>query len=275
MAGSGLKLWFIVGIVVTGVYVLPSVTAKFSGSHTMEFNASTATTKASMKCGQCHQYIVAELNATTLSKNVVQAHINATNRSRTNYTLWAFDYTVASNSTGAVDDVCSLCHYTNITIAGGHTKVYIRVCTDPKCHGNWTDAWAYDAYWSTDDQGSGAFNVSLDIDNDPAFSRKALNVSSRLKSVNDRHAGWFYAMGTKGANMTNEQGGNYTSDFYTCLGCHTHVGVDINVTRPAKFSINISVGTLPADYSMDAAPEANDSVKWSNSSAAAAGTKWN
>ena len=64
MSSIGLSTWLLMGMVVVGVYVLPSVTAKFQGSHTMEFNASSngVTNASGMDCGACHTYVQSELN---------------------------------------------------------------------------------------------------------------------------------------------------------------------------------------------------------------------
>ena len=46
----------LLAMVVVGIYVLPSVTARFAGSHTMEVNTSAGS--GGMSCGECHQYIL-------------------------------------------------------------------------------------------------------------------------------------------------------------------------------------------------------------------------
>ena len=178
------------------IYILPSVTAKFSGSHTVEFNESTRT--AGLQCMKCHTYIFDELNATENSRNTLQKHMNAAGN--TSYTSkW-----LTSNITNATTSgVCLLCHLVQVDLKGSHTKTIIRACTDLDCHGN---------------------NQST---NNTAY-RAAGNVGPQLGAKNV-HQTWFNSMSDSISNIQNETGKNYTKAYWTCLGCHTYVGVNINV----------------------------------------------
>jgi cytochrome c553 len=190
----------------------------------MEFNATGATTNASlMACGQCHQYIINELNATDNSDYVAGMHINA---------LTTEDYANASTDPNAflhigsfsgqtitTSTVCALCHAVETKISGSHTQVVTRACTDRDCHG----------YNSTFFGGTIVFGGQ--------------NITEKLTLDTDAHSTWFNAMeGTDSeypkANAT--EGGYYKLGFYACLACHTHTGMSMNLTRPQVFNINVT-----------------------------------
>lgn len=102
--------------VVVGIYVLPSVTARFAGSHTVEVNMGAGAAGqgvGNLQCLQCHQNIQDEAEATSLSLGVLSAH-NA--------------------SDGGKAIVCAVCHTVNNNSAT-HTMVETVNCTDALCHG--------------------------------------------------------------------------------------------------------------------------------------------
>jgi hypothetical protein len=222
------------GMVVVGVYVLPSVTAKFQGSHTMEFNASSngISNASGMDCGACHSYIQTELNATGEggTDRVLTQHINALNNG-----LYANDdntdvgflnignFSIALTETGKV---CPLCHSAESSIDGSHTQVVTRVCTDRDCHG---------------------YNVSNNA-RTPVYEGQNVTAKINGSLSNDVHGGWYSALQEVESNRpkANESDPghwttNYGQGYLTCLACHTHFGMNINVTRPQSFNINISI----------------------------------
>jgi len=206
----------IVIAIVIGIYVLPGVVATFAGSHTMELNESDGI--YSMKCTKCHKYISDEMGATDLAVEVATKHLNAAWDS--NYIGSDGEINISkSELPGLMPNVCLLCHLaeqTSISIAGSHTKIIIRVCTDDDCHGNSTSMGSEIVYPET---GSVGLNLS---------------------SANDAHSEWFNGMESRTSSYINEDGGNYSTGFYTCLGCHTHVGMSMNLTRPQVFNINVT-----------------------------------
>lgn len=227
-----MKMLMLMGIIVMGIYVLPSVTAKFAGSHTMEYNASGV---SSMNCGNCHQYIQDELNATSAANSVISAHLTALSDSNyANSSNASAPLQIDSISGATISDVCMLCHEVQTTASGAHTKVTIRACTDVVCHG---------------------LNSSANIAT-PYPAKQ--NITEKLSSNADAHSVWYNAMtsaspykvedvdGKSGdlANQTAVSGSNYTISFYTCLGCHTHVGIDFSpISRWNKFTINVTFDT--------------------------------
>ena len=112
-------------------------------------------------------------------------------------------------------------------IAGGHTSVTIRACTDKSCHGYNQSAW----------------NVALITEDQ--------NITQNLAQPADAHSTWYVSLtgqdsGFAAETTDNQSSGvvnarNYTAGFYTCMACHTHVGVWINVTgKPQSFTGNIT-----------------------------------
>jgi hypothetical protein len=112
-----------------------------------------------------------------------------------------------------------LCHEIETSLTNrSHTKIVIRVCTDPDCHGLPDD---------------GTVVMALD----------GQNVTQKLGSDSDAHS--IYLDGLDGINTTYKKanqtdtsnGGNYTAGFFACLGCHTHVGVSLNETVLGGYTI--------------------------------------
>jgi hypothetical protein len=209
----------LLALLVLGIYVLPSVTARFAGSHTMEVN-TTLGGPQKMKCGQCHQYIVDELNATNASDYVTGQHM-------------------AAALVATPEDVCVFCHTSSTGIAGAHTQVTVKPCTEAtSCHGQ---------------------NVS-------DYKK---NVTGRLGDDSDAHSAWYNAM-TTATDPTNRW---TDAGAYTCLGCHTHMGVSFNITRPDEYQLNLTVtytGAVTVDDLWINTSSTNETQ-----SEASPGTKWN
>lgn len=188
----------IVFLIVAAAYILPQVVATFTGTHTMEVNATGA---SSLTCTGCHGVILAELNATPRSREVFQAHRNAAGN--TTYTSnW-----LTSEITNTTDsDVCLLCHLAEFEVGGSHTQVIIRACTDVDCHGN------------------------NETSNNSLYPTATGNASAMLSGENV-HSRWFDEMSGYNSSARNETGANYTTSYWACMGCHTEVGMDINVTE--------------------------------------------
>lgn len=247
MSNVGLSTWLLVGMVVIGVYVLPSVTAKFQGSHTMEFNASSngVTNATEMDCGACHKYIETELNATGVlgTAGVIKAHIRALNdRAYTNDNNTDGGFLQLGNITIGYDEPgksCPLCHAAEVKIDGSHTQVVTRVCTDADCHG-------YNSSHSYAGQAAGTI-VYAD----------GQNITEKLNLTTDVHSGWFWALediastrDMANTSYPNQHSGKYGQGYLSCLGCHTHFGMNMNITRPQSFINNISIaadGTVTID----------------------------
>lgn len=186
-------------IMVTSIYVLPLVVAKFTGSHTAEVNATEGVD--ALDCVACHGNILSELNATTESQRVYQVHSDAAGN--TSYTSAFLNENITNSSDSKV---CMLCHLAQSRMEGSHTQLVIRVCTDQDCHGN---------------------NETTNNTGYPL----AGNISAKLGSQKNAHERWFDAMSNINSTRRNETGAYYSNDFLTCVGCHTGTSVNINATE--------------------------------------------
>ncbi len=265
-------------VMVLGIYILPSVTAKFTGSHSWEVNRSGGPSQ--LKCGRCHIYIRDEMAAaggTNVSNSsagnaegsctfyndqvdVVCAHINASRNA--NFTGTNRAINITTDTTRDWDTVCHMCHVleTGASVGAQHTRVTIRVCTD--CHGS--------------NNSVGRINTSRAASYSP-WGRPLCNatqpsgcsemvVGPRLASNDDLHnnffvplealsSGYAYESSASSAGAGSLGGdGNYTAGWYACLGCHTHVGVQMTLRRSGIFYFNI---TATATYWSATAPIRN------------------
>lgn len=219
---SNTKMLLIVAVFITGIYVLPSAVAKYAGSHTWEFNGTGRVT--ALQCGKCHTYIKNEING-SVTKDVMNAHLNASNASA--YIGPDKIINISRAATGTLDDVCWMCHVqeNDATVTGGHTKVVIRVCTDTDCHGDQTGTTS-GSVWDTD----------------------KMNVTGKINSTSDAHWNFYRPLTNFQSTIGNEDGGNYDFGFVSCLGCHTHVGLDLNLTRPNKLSLSLNLTSVTAGF---------------------------
>lgn len=246
---SRTPLLMLLAVAVLGVYVLPAVTARFAGSHTMELNQSGRI--EALDCEKCHTYILDELGTTSIATDILTAHRTAATEA---------DYVNGSGilnitESDALADVnrsaCLLCHLITRNATGAinqtHTKVTIRVCDDNQCHG----AGVEDA----GDITHGGVNA--------AWATDALNVTDKLRTPEDAHSRFYEPILTADADsmyvdQTGESQygsgttGNYSKSFYACLACHTHVGFDFNLTRPntvwVNFTASVSGNYVSFDY---------------------------
>lgn len=245
MIRSSLRVWLIIAMVVAGIYVLPGVVATFAGSHTWELNQTQPQNSRvlDLKCGECHQYIVNEITLGNNNGLVGEKHLNASQNA--SYMNYVANMTVATG----YSNMCKLCHFTNISATGVHTQVIIRPCTWSTCHGNSTDA------------------------GQPGFYAQAGAVGPKLGNNTEVHSNWFTALESSPTttNYTSPDGvSNVTMGYYTCLGCHTHVGIDFDITRLNKYVLTIDkTGT----YSASAATNTTSSNQ--TTSVGSQGTKWN
>ncbi len=211
----------LLAIAVIGIYVLPSVTARFAGSHTMEVNESALV--EGLMCERCHTYIIDELYATERSDDVVVKHLAAAQSAAYVNSTGILNITDTDGLANANRSACLMCHLVTKDRGGlnaSHTKITIRVCTDPKCHGQPEDPntlSGYDQYTST-----------------------LLNITAKLSADVDVHSKFYNPLNDSDSRYVRQDGVNYTRGFFACLGCHTHVGITFNLTRPNMISFNFS-----------------------------------
>jgi hypothetical protein len=211
-----------------------------------------------MRCSVCHDYIIEEMRATSLAVNVSAKHRAAAEDA--NYAGPGKELNFSQELPvfeGGHVNPCLLCHLAEQDslawgITGSHTKLVIRVCTDEDCHGNSTTR-----------------GVEY-----PAYSASGY-VGMRLANTTDLHSGWFRALENWSAKRyPNEDGGNYSYGFYACLGCHTHVGVDMVISRPQSYIINISINQTDPSKSFIYSVEINESSRNTTYSTGSVGSKW-
>jgi len=204
------KILLIMSVLITlGIYLLPSTVARLSGSHSWELNGSGGA--ASLECVKCHQYIYAELSATTESSAVLTAHRNAAGN--TTYTSSTLLSSRVSNTTES--ELCLMCHLAKVTAASSHTQIIVRPCIDTSCHGT------NESYE----------NASIYPD--------ARSMGPKLGKTNV-HEYVFDDLSGFISPLLNETGANYSRGYFLCLGCHTDVGIGIEKTSTESFAHNDS-----------------------------------
>ncbi|RMF90082.1 MAG: hypothetical protein D6733_04825 [Methanobacteriota archaeon] len=193
------KILLLIALGVLSIYILPSAVAKFAGSHTWEFNATSGS--KGVNCVECHDYIRGELNATPATRTVYAAHRSAAGNA--SYTQGWLNLTIDNTTPYGV---CQLCHLNQLPITSSHTKVTIRACTDLDCHGNnaTTNNTAYPA---------GAMGPKLG-GSDPT---NPTNVHMRI----------FNQISGMDSGYLNETGSDYKKGFFFCIGCHTKAQFEI------------------------------------------------
>lgn len=194
--------------IIMGIYVLPSVFARFAGTHTMEINQTEGI--ASFECQKCHQILHDELTATDAAGNTTQAHLNAAGNS--SYTTGWLSMTI-DNTTDY--GICHFCHRPQAEMASSHTQTIVRACTDTDCHGN------------NDTTNNTAYPTAGQVGN---ILGATWGGGQEVTSGNV-HAPWFNGMSNYVHRYQNETGTNYTLDYYACLACHTDVTVIRNTTK--------------------------------------------
>lgn len=255
------KIIVIIVIIIIGIYMMPKILATFSGPHTIESSSEIR----DLNCISCHDYIVRELNSSDASRLVFEKHAEAANN--TNYTTfikYGYHYNSSEgriyttkdtsswdlgagadpasyiywepslnwwidNRTGTMrfasvnlenngipgiqmEEICLFCHGAEIYNVSTHTSTAVTGCTDIKCHGNASGTGYGKEFYSTVMTG--------------------YNLSS-----NNVHARWFKGMGNISSpyNYTVHGDSRVTSDYLTCIGCHTYVRVNLNITKSGKY----------------------------------------
>jgi hypothetical protein len=180
---------------VAGLFIMPEITARFAGSHTMELGADRA---ESLQCVKCHEYILDELNATVESRVVYAKHRAAAGNE--SYTLGWLNLNITNSSDFGV---CQMCHLSQIAQNTTHTKAVVRACTDLDCHGS--NAATNNTAYATGNMG-------------PLLGEK--NVHSRV----------FDSLSSIDSTYYNETGDAYSKGLFFCITCHTEV--DAQLTYP-------------------------------------------
>ncbi len=218
----------LLAIAVVGIYVLPSVTARFAGSHSMELNQTGRI--SSLQCERCHDYILGELGATSQATDVLTAHRLAAPEANYVNGSGILNITKTDALANANRSACMLCHLVTRNVTGNlnmtHTHTTIRVCDDDQCHGAGVEQ-------------AGDTTVGGVL---AAWATDALNVSAKLSNAADPHSKFYNPLNVQPAYeyIDQQTGQNYTKGFYACMACHTHVGVSFNLSRPNAIGFNMT-----------------------------------
>ncbi|VVB85345.1 Uncharacterised protein [uncultured archaeon] len=133
-----------------------------------------------------------------------------------------------ANGNSQIEDreVCKLCHTAGFFgVEGTHTDLTVVGCTNTNCHGNKNNVGKVQEYFGTPDDGN-------------------MNAGYRIARTQDAHSNFYIAM-----NSTGSAYANVTADYYTCLACHTHVGMKLTIKRPAAYDVSLNKsGATMADY---------------------------
>ncbi len=138
------------------------------------------------------------------------------------------DMTLDANSDGIIEDgeVCKLCHMAGLFgVSGTHTSMTVVGCTNDNCHGNSNvPGKAFDYFGGANSHLGAGYQIS----------RKQ-----------EAHSNFYYGMKSQNSAYVSADGNgsvalaNISADYYTCLGCHTHVGMKLSITRPAGYDVTM------------------------------------
>lgn len=195
-----IKFLLLIAAMIMLIYSLPLAVAKFAGTHTWEFNASSGV--RALNCIKCHSYVLSELTTDWRAAMVYEKHRNAAGNS--SYTQAWLNLTIDNQSSYGV---CQLCHLAQLSDNNVHTKVTVRVCTDLDCHGD----------------NATSNNTAYP---DAGFMGPKLGYGNNSNPSNVHMRAFNQLMGRNGPYL-NETGSNYKEGFMFCIGCHSHVGFTI------------------------------------------------
>lgn len=248
----------IIGVIIA-LSQIPLIVATYSGSHSVE----SSTGEPFLNCILCHRYIEDEFNYSSQTRLIFEKHkaaadnINYTTfirygykynssegriyTSRNNYTwdlggsadpttfIYWDNLKWIDNRTGGnenatvyldvngiagiqVGEICLLCHRADMYEAEAH-GVTVVGCSDIKCHGNADGEGYADVFYKA---GKAGYHLSRE------------NVHSRWFKESRNSSEFF--------DYTVHNGTKVSDDFLTCMGCHSNVYANINVTKEDTYS---------------------------------------
>lgn len=136
------------------------------------------------------------------------------------------DTKLDANGNGIIEDgeVCKLCHMAGLFgVSGTHTSMTVVGCTNDACHGNSiVPGKAFDYFGGSNSHLGAGYQLS----------RKQEAHSNFYYGMRSQNSAYVSADGNGTTNLTN-----ISADYYTCLGCHTHVGMKLSIKRPAGYDV--------------------------------------
>ncbi len=162
---------------------------------------------------------------------------------------------------------CLFCHRSAFFYGGTHTRLQVRGCTNQWCHGNGAtpaggaaNARPAGVSYMGDIPSKSGLTTTLSGYSKSAETGKSLNKTA------DAHNKWFDASAAVDDSYQNPiNGENYTKDYYTCMGCHTHADVDLKITKSTGFNATIDstdVTTITLGYTISQNETNMTSSKW-------------
>jgi len=235
------KILLIIGLLALAIFIVPDVLSMFTGAHRFYDEVN---------CQRCHFAEFNEVNGSATS----QVHIRAAGN--TNYTtylaiggidydpsngiiysvdnkIWTWDGNSWTNDARLVlvsldhngdseingNEICHLCHNTSLIDNPDAHAMTMRTCDDDWCHGN--------------------RNYTL---NDPELfktSQTRLNVGLVLNYSGNIHRAFYLSQCNEATRYTagnpfdhtmgNIKGDYFSKGYWTCVGCHSGVQVDIEI----------------------------------------------
>jgi|GEM_PF-1435664 len=138
------------------------------------------------------------------------------------------DTILDANGINGIEDgeVCKLCHMAGLFgVSGTHTSMTVVGCTNDACHGNSVvPGKAVDYFIGSNSHLGAGYQLS----------RKQEAHSNFYYGMKSQNSAYVSADGNGTSNLTN-----ISADYYTCLGCHTHVGMKLSITRPAGYDVTM------------------------------------
>jgi len=235
------KILLIIGLLALAMFIVPDILSMFAGQHRYYDEIS---------CKRCH---IAEYNEVNGSATG-QVHIRAA--SNTNYTTYlaigGIDYYPSNGTIHSVDnkiwtwngtswtngstsllvsldhninseidenEICHLCHNKSLIDKPDVHAMTMRTCDDDWCHGN--------------------RNYVL---NDPELfnsSQTRFNVGMVFNYSGNIHRAFYFSQSNESTRyiagepfnhiMGNVKGDYFSKGYWTCIGCHSEVQVDIEI----------------------------------------------
>ncbi len=215
-------------LMIMGGYVFPNITGYYTDVASLETNISTA---GELQCGVCHPDISGAI-AYAMGPGAVGEVANS-HREASREPIYVGPGAVIDipfTPTESIDDVCWMCHYKENNDRIGKEshfnrsegfEIVTRACTDLDCHGD-----------------------ESQTTSGPIWGEIRTNVTGRISHIMDAHSRFYNPLNTMDSTLENEDGGFYTQGYITCLACHTHSGMEFDVTRPNKYSLVLRGGIL-------------------------------
>jgi hypothetical protein len=239
-----------IGIISLTFFLSPDIFSMFTGQHQFYDRAN---------CRRCHASTYDEV---WYQSGTRDSHIRAANN--TNYTfylavggidyqengtiysidgrIWAWNGTsgfwtndttsmsvsLDANNNSIIDEneICHLCHNASLAGISGMHSIFIRTCDDDWCHGN-------RQYVYNDPD-------LFDISRDTVMAGQTLNETGNIHRdfyISQSNESTGYGAITPFSHTMGNTAGDYISKgYWTCVGCHSGVAVDVNIGQKSPFN---------------------------------------